>query len=155
MNLSLRFSLGIILAFVAAFSGCGENTGVVGYVSGKVVVPDGKNSEGLLVRFTNGATGVGATAIVNENGTYELKHKGNAGVPIGNYKISVTAYVPQMSDKEFTEFMSSPPAKRKEIESQRNAKMTLVPEQYHRAATSELSYEIVSGTQEHNIVLTN
>ena len=125
----------------------------MGYVSGTVTVPDNKNSEGLLVRFVDSATGVGATAVVGDDGSYELQHKGDAGVPVGSYKISVSVYAPQMSDKEYTEFLSSPPAERKKVEDQRNGKLELVPEKYRSAATSGLSYEIISGSQVHDIVL--
>ena len=153
MNRTIAFSLVFFFAVTLVFSGCGKDSGTVGYVSGKVTVPDEKDPAGLLIRFVNGATGIGATAVVDENGTYELKHKGAAGVPIGTYKISITAYKPQMSDKEYTDFMNSPPAERKQIEAQRNEKMSLVPKKYHKASSSGLSYEIASGTQVHDIVI--
>ena len=93
------------LSIVFVASGCGNGGGAVGYVSGKVTVPSGKNTEGLLVRFVNGSSGVGATAVVAEDGSYSLKHKGKEGVPIGLYIISVTAYVPHMTDREIADFM--------------------------------------------------
>ncbi|MDB2686105.1 carboxypeptidase-like regulatory domain-containing protein [Mariniblastus sp.] len=146
--------LGVLIAFLLILSGCGQGDGPLGYVSGKVTVANQGNSEGLLVRFMNGASGVGATAVVGEDGTYELKHKGKAGVPIGTYRVSITAYVPQMSDKEYTEFLNLPGKERKEIEDQRNSKMTLVPERFYLPTTSGLSYDVVSGSQKYDIDLT-
>ena len=146
--------LGFLIAFLLILSGCGQGNEPLGYVSGQVTVANEENPAGLLVRFINGASGVGATAVVGEDGTYKLKHKGKAGVPIGTYRISITAYVPQMSDREYTDFLSLPGKERKKIEDQRNAKMTLVPERFYLPATSGLSYEVVTGSQKHNIDLT-
>ena len=153
MDRITEFCLVIFFAVVLIFTGCGKGDGETGFVSGKVTIPDSQNPSGLLVRFVNGATGMGATAVVNDDGTYELKHKGYEGIPIGVYKISVTAYVPQMSDKEYTDFMSSPPAQREKIEKERNAKKNFVPKKYHKASSSGLSYEVVSGSQVHNLSL--
>ena len=85
-----------------------------------------------------------------------MKHKGEAGVPVGAFKIAVTAYVKEMTDKEMTdkemsEFLSASGKEQKRIEAKRNEKMTLVPENYHNTRTSGLSYEVVEGKQTHDI----
>ena len=41
----------------------------------------------------------------------------------------------------------------KKIQVDRHAMKSLVPEQYHSASTSSLSYEIVEGTQTHDMVV--
>ena len=144
----------IFLSLVLVFCGCGKGSGPVGYVSGKVSVPGGENPAGLLIRFTDGGSGVGATAVVADGGAYSLKYKGNAGVPIGSYRISVTAYVPRMSDKEYADFLSLPADEQKRISDERNVKKKMVPQKYHKQNTSGLSYEIVEGSQNHDIVVT-
>ena len=80
-----------------------------------------------------------------------MKHKGEAGVPVGAFKIAVTAYVKEMTDKEMSEFLSASGKEQKRIEAKRNEKMTLVPENYHNTRTSGLSYEVVEGKQTHDI----
>ena len=86
-----------------------------------------------------------------DDGSYALKHKGEAGVPVGAFKIAVTAYVKEMTDKEMSEFLSASGKEQKRIEAKRNEKMTLVPENYHNTRTSGLSYEVVEGKQTHDI----
>ena len=146
--------LGLVFAFIFILSGCSGGNGTVGYVNGKVTVPDAKSPEGLLVRFANGATGIGANAVVAEDGTYELKCKGSKGVPVGTYKISVTAYKRPLTDKEYSDSMSAPSAEQKKVKDEQNAKKKLVPKKYRLPTTSGLSYEVVSGSQEHNLNLT-
>ena len=143
----------LFFSLVVVLCGCGDDRGPVGFVSGKVTVPSGDNPAGLLVRFANGASGVGATAVVEDGGVYTLKHKGDEGVPVGTYKISVTAYVPQMSDREYTDFLDLPADEQNQISEQRNAKKKLVPKKYYNQNTSGLSYEIVQGDQTHDIVI--
>ena len=142
----------IFVCLVLVLNGC-ESGQPVGYVSGKVTVPSGEDPAGLLLRFVDGASGSGATAVVEQGGTYTLKHKGAAGVPVGAYTISVTAYVPQMTDKERTEFLALPADEQRQISEQRNAKKKLIPKKYHNQKTSNLSYKIVSGSQKHDIVI--
>ena len=147
--------LGLIFAFILILSGCTGGNGTVGYVSGKVTVPSDKNPEGLLVRFANGASGVGANAVVAEDGTYELKYKGSTGVPVGTYKISVTAYTRPLTDKEYSDSMSGVlSAELTKMKEEQKAKKKLVPKKYRLPTTSDLSYEVVSGSQEHNLDLT-
>lgn len=154
MNRVSQFSLlGILLAVTLVLSGCGKG-GPVGSVTGKVTLPDGNTAAGLLVRFLNESAGIGATAILAEDGTYSLKHKGETGIPIGTYNIAVTAYVKEMTDEEMTAFLNLPAAEQKKINAERYAKLALVPEKYHTTTTSGLSYEIIKGPQTFDIVLT-
>ena len=145
---------GFFLPLLLILSGCGNGGGPVGYVSGKVTLPDGKSPAGLLVRFVDGSTGVGATSVVAEDGTYTLKHKGASGVPVGSFKVSVTAYIPHMSDREYSSFMAASPEERKRIEDEQNAEKGRVPKKFHNQNTSGLTYEIVSGSQSHDVVVT-
>jgi len=140
----------VLLSVILVLNGCSPSP-PVGYVSGKVILPDGNNPAGLLVRFMNEPAGVGATSLVAEDGTYSLKHKHKSGVPVGPYQIAVTAYVKQMGDQEYTDFLSLPASEQRRINAERYAKMSLVPEKYHDTYTSGLSYEIVEGEQTHDI----
>ena len=156
MNQVRQFEkIAILLPLIVILVGCGIGGGDVGYVSGKVTLPDNKDSAGVLVRFVSGSSGVGATAIVNEDGTYSLMHKGHTGVPVGTYKISLTTYVPHMTDREIADLDSASPEEQRKIRAERNAGRTRVPKKYQKQNTSGLAYEIVSGSQTHDIKLTD
>ena len=141
-----------LLSGILMICGCG-NGNQTGYVSGKVTLQNGNDPAGLLIRFMNPSAGIGATALVADDGTYSLRYKGNAGVPIGTFKIAVTAHVKLMNDLEVVKFMELSGAEQAKVTAERSAKKVLVPEKYRSTETSDLSYEIVSGTQTHDIVV--
>ena len=143
---------GSLLSLAFILSGCGSGM-PKGYVSGKVTLQNGNDPAGLLVRFINASDGVGATGVVQQDGRYSLKSKGESGVPIGSYKIAVTAQVRHMTDLEVVEFMKLSGAEQREVEKERRAKSQLVPKMYRSTETSDLSYEVVSGSQTHDIVI--
>ena len=143
---------GCLLSFTLIISGCGSGT-PRGYVSGKVTLENGNDPAGLLIRFMNPSDGVGATAVVQQDGTYSLKHKREPGVPPGTFKIAVTAQVKHMTDLEVVEFMKLSGAEQEKVERERREKSKLVPERFRSTDTSDLSYEIVAGEQTFDIVV--
>ena len=153
MNRTAQFLFfGSLLSFTLIASGCGSGV-TTGYVSGKVTLQNGNDPAGLLVRFMNASEGVGATAVVQQDGRYSLKSKGEAGVPVGIFKVAVTGQVRHMSDLEVVEFMKLSRAEQQKVEADRRAKSKLVPERYRSTETSDLSYEVVAGEQTFDIVL--
>ena len=143
---------GTLLSFTLIVSGCGSGV-PTGYVSGNVTLSNGNDPADLLVRFMNTSAGVGATAVVQQDGTYELKYKGKTGVPIGKFKIAVTAHIRHMNDLEVAEFMELSGAEQQKIKAERQKKRDLIPKKYQKTETSDLSYEIVDGVQTYNIVI--
>ena len=153
MNRIVQFLFfGSLFSFTLIISGCGSGV-PTGYVSGKVTLENGNDPAGLLIRFMDATQGVGATAVVQQDSTYSLKCKGEPGVPIGTFKIAITAQVKQMSDLEVVEFMKLSGAEQRKVQAERSAKRELVPERYRSTETSDLSYEIVDGVQSYNIAI--
>ena len=154
MNRTAQLMLfGSLLSLTLVTCGCGSGA-PVGYVSGQVTLPSGNDPAGLLVRFMNESAGVGATSVVQPDGTYSLKFKGESGVPVGKFKVAVTAHVRHLSDLEVVEFMKLSGPEQRKFEAERRSKSKLVPTKYRSTETTDLSYEIVSGSQEYNIVIT-
>jgi hypothetical protein len=78
---------GLILALlICATLGCGG--GGDASVTGKVVTDDGETVEDGLIIFTPTVGGIkGANAIVNKDGTFELKTSGDQGIWSGEYSL--------------------------------------------------------------------
>ena len=74
-------------------------------------------------------------------------------MPVGAFKISITAYLEEMDDDELKVFLSSPAQEQKRITAERKENLVQVPERYQTTRTSGLSYEIVKGKQTFGIVV--
>ena len=131
------------------FAGCDNDS--VGYVSGRVILATNDSPAGLYVTFMNGKTGVAATSVVDADGNYSLKYKGNKAVPIGKFDISVRAHEAEMSDEEYAKYIGLPLREKEKIRKQRLSVGNLVPKKYHDLKTSGLNYEVTDGSQTHDI----
>jgi hypothetical protein len=128
-------------AAVALFVGCGESTGPVGQVHGKVTIKGAPAPTGCTVSFIDGP-GVGA-ATVDASGNYATK----TGVPVGKYSVIITPPAgAEMSPEEAMKATQG--GKALKIESN-------IPAKYMMPGQSPLSVEIKAGDTEYNIDITD
>ncbi len=120
-------------------SGCGS--GKTGTVSGKVLL-DGKPVPGGYINFfPSGENSTAKTSPIGEDGSYSVK-----GVPVGTAKITVqgVAGSVQIPNSNLPKGMEMPVSDRKAV---------FVPPKYSTTEQSGLSYEVKSGSQDHNVEL--
>ena len=79
----------VAAALAIAAGGCGSGKPALGTVRGRVTT-EGKAVPYGTVLFENLQEGVGQTAPVREDGTYEVKSHEGAGLPPGRYRVAVT-----------------------------------------------------------------
>jgi len=113
-------------------SGCGPG---VPSLSGTVTL-DGRPLDSGQVTF-QGANLPTAYAQIGADGSYAAKTGATSGIPAGTYQIAVAAYEEIPSKNPDT-----PPDRR-----------LLTPKQYQSAEKSGLSFEVMQGSNEHNIEL--
>ncbi len=124
-------------ALLLAATGCGKPTG---NISGKVTY-QGKALTGGYVNYSGeGDASAVKTSVIQEDGSYSV-----TGMPVGPAKISVQGIPgPQGPGSQSGPGGTAPPGGRK---------IVYVPPQYSTTEKSGLTYDVVSGSQTHDIPL--
>jgi hypothetical protein len=121
------------------FAGCGGPFDAS--VSGKITI-DGKIVPCGMVTFQPKAGGPISYARIEENGTYILRTGREAGLPPGQYDVTVTANEPPTATR--SEGGGPPPLGK-----------AITPDWYRSKATSGLSFVVDAGNNEINLELTS
>jgi hypothetical protein len=133
----------LLVSVSLATAGCGGKGDVTGKVSyNGQPLPYGN----VQFQSANGSVHIGD---IQPDGTYTIK-----GVPTGSVKISVTCMDP--AGVEFAKQMSAAskdPSNAKAKPTGKLEDFNKIPGQYNDFSTSELTFDIKSGTQTHNIDL--
>jgi hypothetical protein len=106
-----------------------------------VVTLDGKVVPGGLVAFHPMSAGPAAYAMIDENGSYAVRTGRGAGLPSGDYQVSMTANEPPAIAR--TEQGFPPPSGK-----------SITPAWYSSKETSGLQFNIEPGANEINLELT-
>jgi hypothetical protein len=139
--------LGVALtAILGAVAGCGERKGVV---TGQVTFKDSPLPDGKITFICEGGDKPALSANIRD-GSYEIK-----GVPVGLVRITVATYKPSAAGERppgiggptkrpgSDEAPPTPPGKYVEI-----------PLRYGQPDQSNLTFDVKTGANEHNIALT-
>jgi hypothetical protein len=129
-------SAGLLLVGLALAGGCGSKGSARGVVKGRVTIGD-KPVTGATVLFENAETGVGVNAQLDAEGKYEVKTYQGDGLPVGSYKVAVLPGGVMDPGEE------SPMANK--AKSTRPKLTVIIPEPYHKTATSKLAVEVREG----------
>ena len=120
---------GLLLASVAACAG----GPVRGPVSGRVTIND-KPVAAATVFFESAEAGVGMNAALDSDGRYEVKSHQGVGLPVGTYKVAILPGGIMTADE------LGPKAT--EAKAARPKPSTIIPEKYHKTATSGITVEV-------------
>ena len=134
--MTMRRFLAAGLAAALLAGGCSRSGPSLGIVRGKVTNGSKPVSSGSVV-FENRTEGVAQTAILEPDGSYEMKTHQRAGLPVGSYKVAIypgrmlqPGEAVPLAGKGGTK--PKPPA-------------TDIPLRFHRAKTSPLKAEVEAG----------
>lgn len=128
---------GLILAMVVTAIGCSRQADVCG-----VVTLDGRRLPTGVVTFTPVSGGPSGYATVGEDGTYRVQMGASAGLPPGEYIVTVAANGPPAG--------SSQPGPGPLSD---GIRPLMTPQRYADPAQSPLRATLASGTQELRLVL--
>jgi hypothetical protein len=120
-------------------SGCG---GTYDSTVAGVVTLDGKVIPGGLVGFHPVSRGPSAYAVTDENGSYSVRTGHEAGLPPGDYSVTVAANEPPAIAR--TEQGNPPPLGK-----------SITPASYRMKETSGLKFSVKAGKNEINLELTS
>lgn len=123
-----RAALPLLILSLLALPGCKPKE-KLGRIGGKVTFQGQAVAEGLVL-FSCVAKGVNMTAPLKQDGSYEVIMAKGAGLPLGEYKVSVSPPQP------FYQIGQSPP-KPKEYPN--------IPAKYRNFQTSGLTVNIIDG----------
>jgi len=129
------FSTAFLLCLV--LSGCKDGP-ARGPVRGRVTLGD-EPVKGATIVFENAAQGVTLTAVLNDDGTYEVKTYQGDGLPEGSYSVAVIPGRMLQSADEI-------PLAGKNPEKAIPKNPSPIPLRYHKAATSGLAAEVKAGS---------
>jgi hypothetical protein len=125
-----------LLVGALLIAGCGRAE-PRGSVKG-TVTRNGEPVSGAIIFLENVAAGVGITANLGEDGSFEIKSYKGAGLPVGTYKAAVSPGRVMESADEI------PLAGKKTISKTRPVSVA-IPEKYHKTSTSSLEVEVKEG----------
>lgn len=132
-----RIAFGGALAFGLVFAaGCGNKGPARGAVKGRVTIGD-KPVTGATVFIENAPAGVGVNAPLDADGRYEVKSYQGDGLPPGTYQVAVLPGGVMQPGEE------SPTADKAKFT--RPKLVVVIPEKYHKTATSQLSIDVKEG----------
>lgn len=122
----------LVVLCLASLSGCQRSDRKVHYpVQGTVTLHD-KTITNATLHFENVEEGIGVTAPLTEDGTYEVRTLQGPGLPKGVYKVAI--FPGRMMTPEEIPLVGKEPGK--------PIPRAPIPEKYHRTATSGLSIEV-------------
>jgi len=123
-------------AAILTAAGCG-GPAPRGVVRGRVTL--GADSVApAVIFFENAAAGVGATASVRDDGTYEVASHQGAGLPPGVYRVAVTPGGMLTDQGDIVLAGKAPPPPRKQPPPK-------IPARFHSTATSKLEVTVKDG----------
>lgn len=134
--LSTPILLSAVLLLVVS-SGCKDGP-ARGPVRGRVTLGD-EPVKGATIVFENAAQGVTVTAVLNDDGTYEVKTYQGDGLPEGSYSVAVIPGRMLQSADEI-------PLAGKNPEKAIPKNPSPIPPRYHKSATSGLTADVKAGS---------
>ena len=136
-------------SLIGLVSGCGSSGPAMGRVSGKVMYKD-QPIANATVTFLPDATGAqSATGITDESGVYRLSTFGkNDGALVGKHRVNVVARAP-------FEGKLPPGAGEAMLEEFQSSGKPLIPMKYFNVETSGLTFDVASGSNEFDLILTD
>ncbi len=139
--------IGVLAAVVLLLLGMrylsGEPGEKLGHVSGRVTFNDQPIREGLVI-FQNPSQGVYMTDEVDEQGRYEVIMAQGAGLPLGEYQVSVSPPLPKTPELGDIPGRPSPADQYPHI-----------PRKYRDPETSGLVLVVVEGSNRLDIAMTS
>jgi hypothetical protein len=132
-----RLGASSLLSGLLFLSGCG---GAFDSTVAGTVTLDGKVVPRGLVAFHPVAAGPAAYAQIDESGNYTVRTGRDAGLPPGEYQVTVTANEPPAAEKTANGF-PPPPGK------------AITPARYGMKETSALKFTVAPGKNEINLEL--
>ena len=130
--------MALLVISLFAATGCKQEE-KLGRIGGKVSFQGQPVSEGIVL-FSCVAKGVNMTAPLKEDGSYEVIMAKGAGLPLGEYKVSVSPPQP------FYQIGQKAPQQPKQYPN--------IPAKYRNFQTSGLSVNIIDGDNPFNIEMT-
>ncbi len=124
--------LSLFSALIAAL-GCSASD--VGRVTGKVTLDGQPLSTGTIV-FEDATHGIAVSAPLKADGSYEVRTHDKAGLPAGDYRVSLSAVGIGSGE---TPLVSGPPDKA-------GPPKSAIPEKYRDAKSSGLTAKVATGT---------
>ena len=117
-------------------AGCGSSDRVRrGEVRGTVRV-EGRPLTAGTVFFENAGAGVAVSAAIQADGRYEVRTYEGSGLPVGTYRVAVTAQ--RLAETDANPLAGDP-------RSMEVAGSVEIPARYRRASTSELTITVAAG----------
>jgi hypothetical protein len=134
-----------VLALAVAFGGCKPNTVETAEVSGTVKL-DGKPLPGGSVSFVADKGGIAAGGVIGEDGTYKV-----TGAPVGPVHIIVDNRQLESKPRQ----PKGPMLKKPDSQAPTPMKghYVRIPDKYHSADKTPLTYTVKSGPQTYEIVV--
>lgn len=128
----------VLGCLVCMSAGCGPRPVPRGIVKGHVTSA-GKPVTRGTVFFENADSGIGLTAAIAEDGSYEVLSYQGAGLPPGNYMVAITPSVMMKDGEEIPLAGKAPP---KPVKADLPFKIL---EKYHTTSSSGLTIEVKEG----------
>jgi len=123
-----------LLLLTVGVTGCSAGP-ARGKVAGKVTFRKEPISDSTIL-FENQEAGIGVTAPLAADGSYEVKNYQGAGLPPGTYKVAISPGGIMKSGNEVPLAGKEPPRKKS---------TSKIPARYHQTATSKLVVEVKAG----------
>lgn len=151
-NMSATCAFFVLLALAFGLTGCGGPE--VAIVSGTTEY-DGKSiPAGTRILFQKSSTGYVAVGVVQDDGSFALKHKGAAEIEPGDYTVFVGPPESNLTEGEFMKLKAKVDADfRKRGKKPPPSPDWVLPGPYYQANTSPLSESIQPGEQTVSIKL--
>ncbi|MGI9428414.1 MAG: carboxypeptidase-like regulatory domain-containing protein [Bythopirellula sp.] len=93
-NLRVLAFFVLLMPLLISAHGCSDEAPNIAPVTGKLTL-NGKTLPGpAMISFTSKETDFGANYAVNSDGTFSLGSEWGAGIPLGNYRVSITPPLP-------------------------------------------------------------
>jgi len=151
LPLSRHLGIGGVLLGLALgiMTGCGSSGPQMGRVSGKVTYQDQPVANATVTFLPEAAGSQSATGITDASGEYQLSTFGkNDGALVGKHRVNVVA-------RAAFEGKLPPGAGEAMLEEFQAAGKPLIPQKYFNVETSGLSFEVESGSNQFDLVLTD
>ncbi|MEW4565496.1 carboxypeptidase-like regulatory domain-containing protein [Bremerella sp. JC770] len=114
-----------------AFCGCGSSGSDVSKVSGTVTFNGQPVNDGIVSFMSD--SGFGTSALLGDDGSYQLRSQHGKGIPSGVYKVTVSPMSEDVAESESRTY--------------RAAKRDDIPSKYQNFETSALELRVENGPQ--------
>jgi hypothetical protein len=126
----------LLLFLVLPLGGCGANKA---RVNGTVTLDGKPLTLGVVTFHATNTSGAVAIGVINEQGNYQLQLGTDAQVPVGEYKVTVSAQTPTPSPEPGVE----------------GGLIDVAPVKYAHAATSGWKFQLQPGSQRIDLKMTS